>query len=175
MRTTHHHLHPPLSVCRGRRLIPCILSTAYCILLATACATRPPITRDLVTASLTDPKTGKVKAGELGWATLTDLRIETPETEGNRAKVVARVRAEQDELGVHYKLSATLRLHYGWENRTWTLKRIEEALPWTARGPKEPRPYTQETEPGGDSGAIQGLLKARRANQRRIEDLRFGP
>jgi hypothetical protein len=147
-------------------LFPCILSAVYCILLGTACSTRPPITADLVTASLTDAKTGKVRAGELGWATITELRIETTETEGNKTKVVARIKAEQDKLGVNYKLSARLRLYYEWENRAWALKRVEEEVPWAAKGPREPRPYTQEMEPGGDSGAIQGLLRARKLARR---------
>ena len=83
------------------------------------CAGKPEITRDFVVSSITDPKTGKVNAGDLGWAMLNDLRIETPEIEGNRATVLARVKAEQDKLGVLYKLSASLRLHFEWENRTW--------------------------------------------------------
>ena len=139
------------------------------------CAGKPEITREIVLASLTDPKTGMVTAGNLGWATLTDLRIETPEIDGNKARVLARVKAEQNKLGVHYKLSAALRLHYEWENRVWILKKLEEAQPWVAKGPREPKTYTQEMEPGGDSGAIQGLLKAKKLIRRQLNQIQFGP
>jgi hypothetical protein len=151
--------------------LPGILSTAYCLLFLTACAKRPPITADLAIASLTDPTTGKVKAGDLGLATLTDLRIEQPDVQDNEATVVVRIKAEQDRFGVNYKLSATLKQHYEWGKQGWELKRTETALPWVSRGPPEPKPYTQDMDQGGDSGAIQQLLKARKLARQRLNEI----
>jgi len=151
--------------------LPGMLSTACCLLFLAACAKRPPITADLVIAGLTDSTTGKVKAGNLGSATLTDLRIELPEVQGNEATVVARIKAEQDRFGVNYKLSATLKLHYEMGKQGWELKRTEQVLPWVARGPPEPKPYTQDMDPGGDSGAIQQLLKARKLARQRLNEI----
>jgi hypothetical protein len=153
------------------RLVACL----WLSVLVLSCAKKPAIDRDLVIAGLTDSKTGKVNAGDLGWATMTDLRIEEPEVQGNKAIVLARVKAEQDKQDVLYKLSATLRLRYEWERRTWVLKKLDEITPWVARGPREPRPYTQEMDEGGDSAAIQGLLKAKKLIRRQLNEIPYGP
>jgi hypothetical protein len=130
-----------------------------------ACARKPPLTLEVIRPGIAD-RNGIVQAGDLGWATLTDLKTDPPQVEKDKATVVARVKAEQNALGVNYKLSATLKLHYGLSKQGWELKRTEQVVPWVSRGPPQPKRYTQEMEPGGDSGAIQGLLRARKLARR---------
>jgi hypothetical protein len=139
------------------------------------CAKRPPIDRDFVTASLTDAKSGKLRAGSLGLADLSDVRILDNKTQGNKSVVVAEVKASQDVIGTHYDLSAQLRLHFEWGRSGWELRSTGEVRKWVVRGPRQSRPYTQDMDQGGDSGAIQGLRKARRKAQGSLYSIPMPP
>ena len=139
------------------------------------CAKKPPIDSDLVIASLTDPKTGKIGAGSLGLAELSHVQILGNETQGSRAVVVADVKATQDVMGTHYNLSAQLRLHYEWGRSGWELRSTDEIRKWVAHGPMQPRPYTQDMDQGGDSGAIRSLMKTQRKAQGNLYSIPMPP
>ena len=139
------------------------------------CAKKPPIDSDLVIASLSDAKTGKLQAGSLGWADLSRVEIQDNKTQGNKAVVLVDVKAAQNVMGTLYNLSAQLRLHYEWGRSGWELRSTDETRKWVAHGPGQPKPYTQGMDQGGDSGAIQNLMKAHRKAQGSIYSIPMPP
>lgn len=153
------------------RLVACLWLSVFVV----GCSRKPDVTADTVQSSLVDPKTGKVHAGSLGLADLSNVEILDNTTQGNKALVLAQVKATQDVLGTHYDLSAQLRLHFEWGRSRWELKSTDEVHKWVARGPRQPRPYTQDLDQGGDSGAIQGLMRAHRKAQGNLYSIPMPP
>ena len=148
------------------------------LLVAVGCVRKTEITRDRVISELTDSATRKVRAANLGWASLTDVRIIKQEMSGNAASVDADVKADQTALGTRYELSARLRLHYQWKGKSWELTEIEEIRKWRQRStePREAVPGVREPGSGsrvpslGDS-AIDQLQRAKRLARRNIYSL----
>jgi len=153
------------------RLVACL----WLSVLVTWCGKKPDVTADNVETSLTDPQSGKISAGSHGLADLSRVEILDSKTQGNKAVVLAEVKATQDVMGTHYGLSAQLRLHYEWGRSGWELRSTDETRKWVARGPRQPRPYTQDMDQGGDSGAIQNLMKAHRKAQGSIYSIPMPP
>jgi hypothetical protein len=168
---------------RKRRLsrAGCVMMMGLVILLAglAGCAKKTGITTDRIWDDLTDTLTGKIQAGNLGWATPTSIRTVKGEAGERETMLTVDIKAEQNTLSAHYDLSARLRLHYQWQDRNWVLHQTEEVRKWRQSSNETPEPGQRKVNPQeeplpGDS-AVEQLQRARRLTRRGLYSLPMIP
>jgi hypothetical protein len=146
-----------------------IVAMLAALLVLCAPAKRPEIAHDRLAGDIVDKATGKVHAGDLGWASLKEVKVLGPETKSDQAVLLADVTAEQSALGERSTLTARLRLRYEWRKRQWALSGVEEVRKWSVKEPKPAEPGRPELgENQSDSAAIRGLIRAKQAARRNL-------